>query len=81
MEIVSVIVFKNILFNASFRGLSNDKIYFSAAQIFVDFVIFTYSGDCGKVKKEMKKLTLKWFLVTFRPLIFFKLICFSLKLW
>ena len=50
-----------------FQELLYGILYFSVAQVFVDFLICTYRG-------KMKKFPFKWFLITFNPLIFFKII-------
>ena len=57
---------KTISLNSNFQDLFKDILYFSVAQIFVDFLICIYRG-------KMKKVTLKLFLFGFNPLIFSKL--------
>ena len=53
MLIVPANVFKNITIeNRSFQDLSHGIIYFSVAQNFLDFVVFTCLSDHGKSLKE-----------------------------
>ena len=46
---VSVNVFDNNTIEWHFKDLFNDILYFSVAQIFIDFVFFAYLSNRGKV--------------------------------
>ena len=61
------VFWKIFLLNSIFQDLFNDILYFSVAQVFVDFLICLYRG-------KMEKFTLKWFLIGSIPLIFFKVV-------
>ena len=67
-----VIIPKTLPLSRIFQDIFNDKLYFSVAQKFVDFVIFTCSGVRGNSEWKMKKFTLQWFLIKFNPLILFQ---------